>query len=128
MWVVLPDAEIVFLGDAVTVAEPPYVGEADLEGWLESLDELRSKAFSSFLLVSGRDGIVGREAVTEMARFLRKVQLRVKRLGRRPEQAARVARGLIRSYGIPSTRRDQVLLRLQSGLRGQYARLHASKA
>ncbi len=128
MWVILPDAEIAFIGDTVTVAEPPYVGEADLKSWLDSLDELRSNAFSSFLLISGRDGIVEREAVTEMARFLRKVQLRLKRLSGRPESAARVAKGLIRSYRIPSTRRDQVLLRLQSGLRGLYSRLHASKA
>lgn len=127
MWVILPDAEIAFIGDTVTVAEPPYVGEADLDSWLDSLDELRSKAFSSFLLISGRDGIVEREAVTEMARFLRKIQLRLKRLGSRPESAARVAKVLIRSYRIPSTRRDQVLLRLQTGLRGLYARLHASK-
>lgn len=128
MWVILPEAEIAFLGDTVTVSEPPYVGEADLESWLDSLDELRSKAFSSFLLISGRDGIVEREAVTEMARFLRKVQLRLKRLGSKPESAARVAKGLIRSYRIPSTRRDQVLLRLQSGLRGLHVRLHASRA
>jgi len=128
MWVILPEAEIAFIGDTVTVSEPPYVGEADLDSWLDSLDELRSKAFNSFLLISGRDGIIQREAVTEMARFLRKVQLRLKRLTGRPESAGRVAKGLIRSYRIPSTRRDQVLLRLQSGLRGLHARLHASKA
>ena len=128
MWVILPEAEIAFIGDTVTVSEPPYVGEADLASWLDSLDELRSKAFSSFLLISGRDGVIQREAVTEMARFLRKVQLRLKRLSGRPESAARVAKGLIRSYRIPSTRREQVLLRLQSGLRGLYARLHASRA
>ena len=63
-----------------------------------------------------------------MARFLRKVQLRLKRMSSKPESAGRVARVLIRGYRIPTTRRDQVLLRLHAGLRGLYARLHASKA
>lgn len=128
MWVILPDAEIAFIGDTVTVSEPPYLGESVIDAWLEALDELRSKAFSSFILVSGRDGIIEREAVNEMARFLRKVQLRLSRMSSKPESAGRVARVLIRGYRIPTTRRDQVLLRLHAGLRGLYTRLHASKA
>jgi hypothetical protein len=67
MWVVLPEAEIAFIGDMVTVAEPPYLGDAQLEDWLNQLEELRGSAFRSFLLIAGRDGVIEREDLNDMA-------------------------------------------------------------
>lgn len=126
MWVVLPEAKIVFIGDTVTVSEPPYMGDAEIEAWLESLDELRSGAFSSFLLISGRDGSVDREAVNAMARFVRKIPVRLrgmkKKKGGSPETAESAAKGLLKDYTVQNARRDLVLLRLQSGLRKLHTR------
>lgn len=123
MWVVLPDAKIVFVGDTVTVSEPPYVGDADIDGWIESLDELRSNAFNSYLIISGRDGSVDRAAVNSMARFVRKIPVRLERIKKKgdPDAADSVAKGLLKDYKVPTARRDLVLLRLQSGLRKLYA-------
>src|SRR3990170_8302497 len=50
-WVVLPEAKLVFIGDAVTVAEPPYLGESNLDVWLAALDELRDLAAHSYRLI-----------------------------------------------------------------------------
>lgn len=126
MWVVLPEAKIAFIGDTITVSEPPYIGDAEIEAWIESLDELRSPAFSSFLLISGRDGSVDREAVNAMARFVRKIPVRLQRMkkkkGGSPEAAESAAKGLLKDYAVQNARRDLVLLRLQSGLRKLYAR------
>jgi glyoxylase-like metal-dependent hydrolase (beta-lactamase superfamily II) len=125
MWVVSLDARIAFIGDTVTVSEPPYVGYADIGAWLESLDELRSAAFSDFTLVSGRDGVVGREAVNSMARFVRKIPVRLKRIQKRGEPAVgSVAKGLLKDYRVPAARRDLVLLRLVAGL----SKLHTGRA
>ena len=118
MWVVLPEAKIVFIGDTVTVSEPPYIGDAELEAWIESLAELRSEAFNSFILLSGRDGRVDRAAVISMARFVRKIPVRLQRMKNKGEPStASVAKGLLKDYMIPTARRDLVLLRLQTGLR-----------
>lgn len=125
MWVVLPEAKIAFIGDTVTVSEPPYVGMADIEGWIEALDELRGAEFESYTLISGRDGQVSREDVNAMARFVRKLPVRLERLKKKgdpPEAAERMARGLMKSYKLPTARRDLVLLRLQAGLRNLAAR------
>ncbi len=126
MWVVLPEAKIAFIGDTITVSEPPYVGNADIEAWLESLEELRKDPFSSYMLISGRDGSVNREAVNDMARFIRKIPVRLKRLKKKkgdPSGAAESAvKGLLKDYELPTARQDLVLLRLQSGLRNLYAR------
>ncbi len=118
MWVVLPEAKIVFIGDTVTVSEPPYIGDAELEAWIESLGELRSEAFNSFILLSGRDGRVDRAAVISMARFVRKIPVRLQRMKNKGEPStASVAKGLLKDYKIPTARHDLVLLRLQTGLR-----------
>ena len=123
MWVVLPDSKIAFIGDTVTVSEPPYIGDAEIEAWIESLDELRSEAFSSFVLLSGRDGSVDREAVNAMARFVRKIPVRLRRMKKKGDASAdSVAKGLLKEYQVPTARRDLVLLRLQAGLRKLYSR------
>ena len=123
MWVVLPEAKVVFIGDTVTVSEPPYLGEAEIEAWIESLGELRSQAFDSFILLSGRDGRVDRAAVISMARFVRKIPVRLQRMKNKGEPSiASVAKGLLKDYKIPTARSDLVLLRLQAGLRKLHSR------
>ena len=125
MWVVLPEAAIAFIGDTVTVAEPPYLGDAQLEDWLIQLEELRGSAFRSFLLIAGRDGVIEREDLNDMARFLRRVLHRIHRprAGRSPaEAAARVASEFMRGLSLPPVRRDLVRLRLQTGLTALFRR------
>ncbi|MFQ5944079.1 MAG: MBL fold metallo-hydrolase [Anaerolineales bacterium] len=125
MWVVLPDAEVAFIGDAVTVSEPPYIGDADTEAWIETLDELRSDKLSSYILISGRDGRVDRAAVNAMARFVRKIPVRLKRMkkkGDSTQTAESAAKGLLKDYRVPTVRHDLVLLRLQSGLSKLHSR------
>lgn len=119
IWLVLPDARVVFIGDAVTVAEPPYLGYADMDGWMESLDDLRSAHMRDFTIISSRDGVIRREQINKMARFLRKIPGRVRQLSERreiPEAVARVAAQLMKDYKIHSSKHEQVLLRLQTGL------------
>ena len=41
IWVLEDTTSVVFVGDAVTVDAPPYLGVSDLELWLEALDDLR---------------------------------------------------------------------------------------
>lgn len=130
MWVVLPEAEVAFIGDLVSISEPPYVGEADIEAWLAALDELRTPAYEEFILISGRDGRVGRDELNAMARFVRKIPVRLERLEQRgdsPEAAERIARNLAKDFKLPNTRRDQVTLRLQTGLRSLYGRMYPQK-
>ena len=123
MWVVLPEAKIAFIGDTVTVSEPPYIGEAEIDAWIESLDELRSEAFRSFILISGRDGSVDREALNAMARFVRKIPVRLRRMKKKGDPSAEsAAKGLLKEYTVPNARHDLVLLRLRSGLRKLYSR------
>lgn len=119
MWIRLPGEKTVFIGDTVTLSEPPYIGAADLEQWAAALDELRSSAYASFTLISSQGGPAKRDDINAMARFLRKVENRLEKLaGGKPseEDLALMAKDLLGDFKVPSPRADQALLRLQSGL------------
>lgn len=125
MWVVLPKEKVAFIGDAVTVKEPPYLGEADIDVWLETLDMLRSDELAGFRRVSGRDGRIKRDDVNAMARFLRKIPVRLERLVEEDDREAaaeKIAHELIEDFTVSAARLDLALLRLKSGLLHLYDR------
>ena len=122
MWMVIPDLSVVFVGDTVTIDEPPYVGVAAIEEWLYRLDELRGSDMKSYTLISSYGGRINRKDINNMARFLRKVQSRVEKLEKgknRNEEIERFAIDLIGDFSIRSMREDLVLKRLKTGLLDQ---------
>lgn len=127
MWVVLHDPGVAFIGDAVSLSEPPYLGEAEIDAWLESLDDLRG--LKGYKLISSHDGLIKAADVNAMGRFLRKVPVRLARMADRSqplEAAAALASRLMHGMKVPSTRRDQALLRLETGLARLYRRTYGS--
>lgn len=127
-WVVVPWARVVFVGDAIWLREPPYLGDADLEAWLESLAALRAAPYARCRIVSARDGVVPRPAIAKMAGFLRKVLHRMDRLASQdedPDAAGELAPQLARGFRIPAARREQALVRLRTGLTRLYEEQYA---
>ncbi len=127
IWLMLPDVKTLFLGDAVTRSEPPFFGEADLEKWLDLLDELRGSAFKDFRIVSARDGLIDRNTINDMARFLRRISTAVSKLKFKDgklEGVEKNATQLMSSYRIASARRAKVLQRLKASLTEMYARMN----
>jgi glyoxylase-like metal-dependent hydrolase (beta-lactamase superfamily II) len=125
IWVVVPDAKVVFLGDAVWMDEPAYLGEAELDAWQETLQQAARGPFRAFTLISSRDGIVDRKAVGQMAAWLGRVEERLRKLKPRPdleESTGTLATSLLRGFKIPATRREHAHLRLQAGLERLYTR------
>ncbi|MCK5053256.1 MAG: MBL fold metallo-hydrolase [Anaerolineales bacterium] len=122
MWMVIPELSVVFIGDTVTIDEPPYVGVSDIEAWHNSLDELRGSELKSYTLISSYGGRINRKDINKMARFLRKVQIRVEKLDdgeNREEEAERFAMELMADFCIQSLREDLIIKRLKTGLMDQ---------
>ena len=122
MWMVIPDLSVVFVGDTVTIDEPPYVGVSVLEPWLNSLDELRGSDMKSYALISSYGGRIDRKDINHMARFLRKVQSRVEKLEdgkNRNEEIERSAVDLMGDFSTRSLQKDLILKRLKTGLLDQ---------
>jgi glyoxylase-like metal-dependent hydrolase (beta-lactamase superfamily II) len=118
-WILLPEEKVAFIGDTVAVDEPPYFGNANLERWLESLDELRSYPLEEYTLISSQGGPLNREEINAMARFLRKVEHRLQRVLNEKlneQEIGLLAEELLEDFQVQGGRRDQMLLRLQAGL------------
>jgi glyoxylase-like metal-dependent hydrolase (beta-lactamase superfamily II) len=122
MWIVLTEKPIVFVGDTVTIDEPPYVGTSDIDAWLSNLDELRSSTMAAYTMISSSGGRISRQDINNMARFLRKVQSRVEKLAdgkNRKELTERLAKEIMDDYQIHPARKEMILKRLQVGLQDQ---------
>jgi len=125
IWVVFKEQGVIFLGDTVTVAEPPFIGDADIDAWLDTLDDLRSVEDQSFQLISSRDGLIDREEINTMARFLRKIRVRLERLGEIEElnsEIESIAGELLDDYSLSGSRKERARLRLRVGLEDLYQR------
>jgi glyoxylase-like metal-dependent hydrolase (beta-lactamase superfamily II) len=132
MWMIVPDAKVVFIGDVVTVSEPPYFGNADIDQWLESLDALRSSQYQSYKIISGRDGLVKRNDINAMARFLRRIPKRIENFAKRggdPELADEHTKDLISSYKkIHLSRTELCALRIKASVINLHSRLYPSES
>jgi len=129
MWLLIPSAKAVFVGDFVTVSQPPYFGAADIDRWLKGLDELRQSPFGDYKIISSRDGLVKRDDINNMARFIRKIPLRLKNLtgGEDDEEIARKqASALLKSYALPAVYEDVAHTRLTSSIIDLHTRLTAT--
>jgi glyoxylase-like metal-dependent hydrolase (beta-lactamase superfamily II) len=126
IWVVIHERKVIFIGDAVTVQEPPYVGKADIDLWLSTLDDLREDNIREYRFVSSRDGIINREEINAMARFLRKVKLRVNRLKEAEDFEESIhdyADELLVDFDPAEPYLEKARFRLQAGFQDLHARL-----
>lgn len=124
IWILIPDEGFAFLGDCVTVSEPPYIGMADVDAWLESMDELRRPPLEDYQMYGSRDGLLEREHINAMARFLRKIDPALDELRETDELDKAVDKFVkrwMKTFDFPTSREDKVALRLRAGLRDLYA-------
>jgi glyoxylase-like metal-dependent hydrolase (beta-lactamase superfamily II) len=130
IWVVFQEQGVIFIGDVVTTTEPPFIGDSDIDAWLDTLDKLRSVEEQSYQLVSSRDGLIDREEINGMARFLRKVRVRLDRLGELPALDSEIdsmATELLDDFTLNGSRKERARLRLRVGLEDLYQRFYSVK-
>jgi glyoxylase-like metal-dependent hydrolase (beta-lactamase superfamily II) len=90
IWVVLPDRKAAFIGDTVTPGQPPFIANADLDTWLDTLHELSLNRFREFVLISGRGGIITKDDIRDQQNFLRKIKRRLEKLSTSKVNLAKV--------------------------------------
>ena len=81
-WAVVPHAKAVFIADTVISNVPPFLHQANIPAWLESLEVLKTE-YSDYLLISGRSGIVTMKDVEAQIKFLEKAETLLRRALRR---------------------------------------------
>jgi glyoxylase-like metal-dependent hydrolase (beta-lactamase superfamily II) len=124
IWVLIPEARVIFTGDTILLDQPPFLASADLPAWIESLELLLSK-YKDTLLVSGRGGPVAAEAVRAQLKQLKNILKGLEKLAKRnapPEKTEDLIPGLIDDMDLPPKRREHYVQRLRHGLFYYYAR------
>ena len=128
MWVIVPEEKVVFVGDAVTVNQPPFLANADLPVWVETLDLLISE-YSDYLIISGRGGPAANEVIRAQYHFLQEVLDNLDRLAignALPEATEEFVPEMIRKLKIPPELRERYRQRLRYGLYQYYTRRYRS--
>lgn len=126
IWVIIPSAKVVFIGDTVVPNQPPFLSQADLPAWIETLN-LLSKSFRDYYIISGRGGPVAIETVRSQKSYLTKVMKGLVRLANReapPEKTESLVNRLLKDFKIPPNRKTQYINRLQYGLFHYYTKYY----
>ena len=125
IWVVLPVEKIVFVGDLVLKNQPPFLVNANLPDWIESLKELMGNDFKGFTIVSGRGGTVNATVVKTQLETIKHLHDRLEKLSARnasPEATEKLVEGLLGGYKVPAARQKHFAQRLRYGLHHYYVR------
>jgi len=125
IWVEIASKKIVFVGDAVVEHQPPFLADADLLAWIETLSVLRTPKYRDYTIVSGRSGPLTIEAVRSQHEFLRSVLRRLETLINRkapPEETEKMIPALLAKITYPPELEDFYAQRLRYGLRQYYIR------
>lgn len=125
IWLVVPEACVVFVGDAVIVDQPPFLENADLQAWIEALDLLLAARYRNYLIVSGRSGLVNVQQVKDQRTLLKDIRKRLERLHDKnapPEATETLIQPLLSKINFPPDRAELYTQRLRYGLFHYYRR------
>src|SRR5512138_176217 len=125
IWVILPEEKVVFVGDAVTKGQPPFLAHASLPEWIETLKLLLEPAYKGFAIVSSRGGVITPQVVRNQAEILKRINDKVEKLGAKksaPAAVEKLADQLLKDFKAPAARQKQYAHRLRYGLNHYYAR------
>lgn len=125
IWVVIPSSKIVFVGDTVVINQPPFLANAEMNVWLESLELLMSKSYEGFTVISGRGGLCAFEDIRSMYNQLQKIDQSIERLGKHngaPEATEELIVPFLAESLYPKEKLDVFTHRLRYGLYQYFAR------
>ena len=123
IWVIIPSAKVMFVGDTILSDQPPFLASADLQAWIASL-ELLKDTYKQYTIISGRGGPNGVKDIRAQLKTLKKILQGMERLARRnaaPEKTESLISNLISDMSIPPQRREHYIQRLRHGLYYYYS-------
>lgn len=122
-WVLVPDAGIVFTGDSVVLDTHPRISDADLDSWMECLDELHKAKYPAKTIVPGRGKPTDKAGVKFTLDYLKAARKKLDALtkaGHSRSEASTVAAELIKQFPVPDAQRDVLARRLRSDIERWY--------
>lgn len=124
IWVHVPDAKVVFVGDALTLGQPPFLALADLDAWLDNLN-LLVQSYTGYTVIAGRGGLAGPDDILRLRDLLQEIAAAIADLASRnasPDAAQSLAAGFVSRYPAPAKLRELYSARLRYGMYHCYSR------
>ncbi|NPA31329.1 MAG: MBL fold metallo-hydrolase [Chloroflexi bacterium] len=126
IWVQWATPQVIFVGDAVTQREPPFLADADLDAWRATLDALLAYD-PGWTVVGSRDGVLSWEAVHGFRAWLDTLKARLHAAAEQGTEPPALAEALTQEWlpRWPASGTAQATLfrqRLEYGLRRLYER------
>jgi glyoxylase-like metal-dependent hydrolase (beta-lactamase superfamily II) len=124
IWAIVDQAKVIFVGDAVVANQPPFIANADMANWIQSL-ELLMRTYKDYTIVSGRGNTVTIEEIQAQLKTLKNVLRGLERLARRnatAEATDTLIPGLLSGFTFPAHLEEQYTHRLRYGLNQYYLR------
>lgn len=125
IWVIIPDENVIFIGDLVLKHQPPFVASANLPDWIQSIEFLLNSPYRNSLIVSSRGGLVSLKEVEAQLALMIDLHQKVEAIGKTPnglEDVEMLIPGLIVKLAPTADRLKQYTQRLRHGLRQYYLR------
>jgi glyoxylase-like metal-dependent hydrolase (beta-lactamase superfamily II) len=125
IWVLLPEEKVVFVGDAVLKNQPPFLANADLPAWQETLALLQSKEYREYTIISGRSGVVTATVIKNQADFLKDTLKKLERLSKKKHKGdptENLAGSLLSHFKAPASLQKKYAQRLRYGLQYYFSR------
>jgi len=104
IWVTLPVEKVIFIGDAVMPNAVPFLANADLEKWMETLNLLLKPVYRSYIIVSGRGGLISTNDIKNQLKTLQKIDNLIEKLANKPlrnEDIQKSANNILKQCGVP---------------------------
>ncbi len=114
IWVRVPEHDVVFVGDTVTLNAHPNLSEGDLERWLEQLQQLQAGRVAR-RVVPGRGPLVEPKGVSPVLDYLKSLLKRVKTLaeGHRKVELGPLVNEFMAYFPVPEHDRERIQRRLR---------------
>jgi glyoxylase-like metal-dependent hydrolase (beta-lactamase superfamily II) len=129
-WLVLPEDRVVFVGDLITVKQPPFLSRADLDAWDQSLELLSSEPYQEYTIIGSREGKLNERSIKDMRKFIGNVQKQMERLSKRKsavENVEKLVDKLLGSFDFSTRYRNQYYQRMLYGLQHLYSKQYLVK-
>ncbi|HNT55004.1 MAG TPA: hypothetical protein PKG95_09855 [Anaerolineaceae bacterium] len=125
IWAELPVSKVIFVGDAVLAHQPPFLAQANLPVWLETLGLLLEPCYQDHLIISGRGGLISRDDVQFQLTWLENLHHEMEELAGHkvlPEQTEKLTPALLKTFSPPAELESIYRQRLRWGLHQYYLR------
>lgn len=128
-WLEAPDEGVLFVGDTLTINQPPFIGQADLAQWMEQLETLQSRQYKDYTIIAGRGGKAEGRDAKQMHAMLKDMHGKLRGISRSRNASAEIeklAAKYAERYKPSSKQRPLYAQRLRYGMQEYATRLLAS--